>query len=582
MSDRNSRRHYFFPTLFFLLCFSLICHSDWNTEWQKKSANKKKRPTPTPTFQTLRWEEAGVPAELAILHRDCKIGNAEDLTLNLLRFGKEAYVLGHRKFAAIAFDHALDRMEMIIADDSQAKKAHSKFRGEEIKPFKGEPFERSLAYLYRGILFMQEGDFQNARACFRAGQLADAAADASFSGDYVLLYYLEGKCNQALGDIGAARDAFRWAGQSYESIYLKSAILPPRKPVNAILILAEAGPPPLKYGFGRYNQELAYARQMHKLCAQSCCLRINGRRVAGSDEPIENTFFQAITRGPRIADSYNRGKAAFKDFTAVTGGIGVAAGAAFMSQADNTSQLAVGAGVMLLGALICGMSDATKPNADVRQWDNLPDSYYLFVLEADEPFQATVEYLDVKGEVVALSDLGWITPSDRDPTIIHAFEGRRGLASPAPGYSSIASGVATDLLPTNEPEVVPDQEMVVQDLSNDEEVTEPVVSGESEEESSTTEENLHNLEEAAPPKEPTVSATEINKPEEATTILTDPALIDQLETWMSTEEVKALLGKPSQALEFGNSSQWNYTHLNCHLLFHKGKLVNIEKQKSVP
>ena len=39
-----------------------------------------------------------------------------------------------------------------------------------------------------------------------------------------------------------------------------------------------------------------------------------------------------------------------------------------------------------------GVSDSTKPNADVRYWDNIPEQYHVFALSTDEPFGLDVEW----------------------------------------------------------------------------------------------------------------------------------------------------------------------------------------------
>ena len=76
----------------------------------------------------------------------------------------------------------------IFGKDADAKKARSYFHGEAKKTFIGEPYERSMAYIYRGILYWMDGEPDNARACFRTAQLEDSGTqDEQFSADYAIL-----------------------------------------------------------------------------------------------------------------------------------------------------------------------------------------------------------------------------------------------------------------------------------------------------------------------------------------------------------------------------------------------------------
>ena len=55
---------------------------------------------------------------------------------------------------------ALDRIEAVYADNAKAEAARSKFTKENAKDFKGEPYERAMAYYYRGLAYLAEGDYR--------------------------------------------------------------------------------------------------------------------------------------------------------------------------------------------------------------------------------------------------------------------------------------------------------------------------------------------------------------------------------------------------------------------------------------
>src|SRR5687767_12548594 len=62
-------------------------------------------------------------------------------------------------------DDALARIGGIYGTDASAKKARGYFSEESKKTFIGEPYERVMAYYYRGILYWMDGEVDNARAC---------------------------------------------------------------------------------------------------------------------------------------------------------------------------------------------------------------------------------------------------------------------------------------------------------------------------------------------------------------------------------------------------------------------------------
>ena len=59
-----------------------------------------------------------------------------------------------------------------------------------------------MAYYYRAILYWMDGEPDNARACFRTGQLLDSDAEnKTYVGDYALLDYLDGLASVKLAAV---------------------------------------------------------------------------------------------------------------------------------------------------------------------------------------------------------------------------------------------------------------------------------------------------------------------------------------------------------------------------------------------
>src|SRR5882672_3923084 len=151
--------------------------------------------------------------------------------LNHMRSGLAAYSLTELGAATQSFDRALQGIEAVYADNADAKKARQLFTRESYKDFKGEPYERAMAYYYRGLLYMREGDYQNARASFKGGVLQDAfAEEEQHRADFALLIFLEGWASHCAGDAGLARDSFA------EVVKLKPDFTPPG-PHDNVLVL---------------------------------------------------------------------------------------------------------------------------------------------------------------------------------------------------------------------------------------------------------------------------------------------------------------------------------------------------------
>ncbi|MFP3441488.1 hypothetical protein R0K18_27540, partial [Pantoea sp. SIMBA_133] len=89
----------------------------------------------------------------------------------------KAYRAGYRQEAKNTLTQARLEIENVYADSDAARKARSIWYEEAEKDFKGEPYERAMVYLYLGLIYLEEGDYGNARASFLAGLLQDAFAE---------------------------------------------------------------------------------------------------------------------------------------------------------------------------------------------------------------------------------------------------------------------------------------------------------------------------------------------------------------------------------------------------------------------
>jgi hypothetical protein len=318
-------------------------------------------------------------------------GPAKDKVLWEYRVAAGAMRLDDDAEAKKMLDDALLTLDGIYGKDPNAKKARSYFHSESKKTFIGEPYERVMAYYYRGILYWMDGEPDNARACFRTGQLEDSSTNGEYAGDYVLLDYLDGLVSTKLGQDGLG--AYKRATNNCKTIQ-------PPPPYNSkanVLFFLEYGPGVRKYATGRYHEELRFLVPPSPV--YSAMITVNNQTITVGF--YDDLGFQATTRGGRVMDHVLANKAIFKD---VTGGVGNAAilgGALTAAASRNSTGQEVGLGVLAAGLILEGVSASTHPAADIRTWDNLP-RFLSFAAVQLPPGQypATVEFRDRNGYTI--------------------------------------------------------------------------------------------------------------------------------------------------------------------------------------
>ena len=359
------------------------------------------------------WVE-GKPPALHPQYRSVLRQGQRNAVLNHMRVGLALMELGEDDAAARSFEQALLGIETVYADNEQAAAARSNFVKENAKEFKGEPYERAMAYYYRGLLYLREGDYENARASFRGGLLQDTmAADETYAQDFALLAFLDGWASHCNGDADLARDSFA------EAVGYRPQLAAPAAMHN-LLVVAESGAAPVKVRAGQHGEALAFQRGGGNALEIETSLPDQAPVRAVLAEDI---FWQATTRGGREVDTVLAGKAQFKDTTGAVGNGLMAVGALTALSATDPymqdSGGALGAGLVLLavGFVTKSISAATTPAADVRYWDNLPDRVYLTSYAIVEP-PATVR--------VAFEDFGGPAAADIEAPVTTA--GRCSIA----------------------------------------------------------------------------------------------------------------------------------------------------------
>ena len=317
---------------------------------------------------------ADKPAQTQPMFRNVLMEGERNRVLNLDRAGLAALELGDDATAAKAFDEATAQILAVYAHNPAAEKARSKFVKEAVKPFKGEPYERAMAFLYRGLIYLHDGDYENARAAFRRGLMQDAFAEEDQNrSDFAVLLYLDAWASHLNGDkdlrdetlvqLKKLRPSFGGFGEKDDT-----------------LVWLETGQGPRKLGDGASHSFFVYRRGKPILENQA---QVMLGAAALQAYPMEDIFYQASTRGGREIDKILEGKAQFK---AVTGGVGSFLADTTVALQDSSALSGGGqfgdavAAVGVLSGVFLIVSSSAKPQADVRTWSSLPDTIHVLTL----------------------------------------------------------------------------------------------------------------------------------------------------------------------------------------------------------
>lgn len=323
-----------------------------------------------------QFASANAHKSLSSIYLNLWAEGERNAVLNLNYLGLAAIEVGEYELAKNALDESIYRIEAIYADDKNAEKAKSLWNEEKVKDFKGEPYERSMTYYYRGLLYIKDGDYQNARASFLSAERHDTLSEQEkYQGDFGLMNYLAAWSSYCDGDQVRAKELHERAITQDKTNFENSRIDYP------FLVLTETGHSPVKTGSGKFQEvlEISGSNQPDEF-KKLVFLQPKVSFTDNSPKLLGDLAFQSTTRGGRPIQGILNGKASFKNNLDTAGDVAVNVGTATMmasAYSGDRDTAGVGLAVTALGALGKLISSAVAPKADLRYWSTIPSKIYV-------------------------------------------------------------------------------------------------------------------------------------------------------------------------------------------------------------
>ncbi len=307
--------------------------------------------------------------------------------LNDMEIGARSFWMGDLASARQSLDDAMLGINTVYANDPAAEKARSLWYEEGSKNFKGEPYERAMAFFYRSLLFLREGDYQNARAAARQGLLQDAfAEDDQSRADFALLMFIDAWASHLDGNADLRE-------QALSELKRYRPNFPGIKPGDDTLVLVETGTAPRKLPDGVNHSYFVFRRG--KGFTENRATLVSGATSLPLF-PMEDIFYQASTRGGREIDGVLQGKAQFRNNANSASSLLLNSAVAYQDVAGgNTATYVVGG----IGAMASFIGSRAKAQADTRAWSTLPDSIHVATFSSKDLSIQDAKIVFAQGEV---------------------------------------------------------------------------------------------------------------------------------------------------------------------------------------
>jgi len=232
---------------------------------------------------------------------------------------------------------------------------------EALRIYKGEPFEKSMASMYLGIVYFNEGDYENAKAAFTKAMFAMQIKGEDSQPDFAAPLILLAKTYVKMKDKDNARVVLGRLEKFIPEHKITYDVLDKIKTIAFV----ELGKGAKKIRVGPGGSLIGWERQPYG--ERNATLRIDGKE-AEQLRSMDDLKYQAesVDRGGKATIQGTKG--VLREASAATAVI--AANEAAKRNNETAGWVALGAGLFAL---------ANQSQADIRQWELLPDRLLLLM-----------------------------------------------------------------------------------------------------------------------------------------------------------------------------------------------------------
>ena len=316
----------------------------------------------------------------------------ENFVLNNLRLGSAALADYDLEVAEGAFLRAYEVLNSVRVNDG-GRTLGAVLVSENVRIWRGEPYERAMANFYLGLVYYMRRDYANARAAFENAlfKLRDYGEEKGSTDQYreqesnfALAYLMLARSHQRLGREDLAEKNFQRVAQLRQ--YLDVAADPRLHGESNVLLVVDFGYGPRKVtnfdgavvGFAPTPAEMGPPPPPRV-------------EVDGADVDVE-----PLARPPvdLLVLAQDRRWQSLDTIRAVKSAVGtglIVGGMAYGTQRDARPEVA-------LAAILGGVLLKATSQADVRQWEMLPRTTYVIPLSLPPgQHDITVSFPDVHG-----------------------------------------------------------------------------------------------------------------------------------------------------------------------------------------
>ena len=331
----------------------------------------------------------------------------QNYVLNNLRLGASALAAHDFDEAEAALVRAYEVLNATRVNDPGRRAAAVLF-DEKIKIWRGEPYERAVANLYLGLIYYEQGDYQNARGAFENAlfKLRDYGSEQQIkSGDYTtvendfaIALLLLGRCWEKLGSPDNAQA--QWAQLDQMRPDARELLQRTRDPLTNVMVVVDFGFGPRKTtefdgSIVRFYPSPGEVGQIPRPV-----VRVNGSEPH-STTPLFDTVMMAQDRKWQSIDTIRVFKSGLG--TALIAGGAITTGYGLNRDDGNTALIG-------LGLMAAGLLAKASSQADLRQWEMVPRTTFVIPLRVEPgPFELDIDFPDSPGLRQRWS--GYIAPS---------------------------------------------------------------------------------------------------------------------------------------------------------------------------